>query len=324
MQIYNDDCFNVLGSIEEKIDMVLVDLPYGQTDLKWDVKIDLDRMWKELKKICKDNCIYVFFTTVKFGNELINSNRKWFRYDLVWEKSRKVGFLSCNKSPLRKHEMIYIFSRDNDNDVELKRNIELRKYASKIKEYIGLSTKEIEKKLTYQGIDHFYRVNSSQFCICSKKTYNKLVELYKINEMKDFIPYEELKKEWQNKNKSVYNPQKTEGKPYKTKGGTRINMNVYGKEGFTKSSIDNKGDRYPHSILRFDNPTKTIHNTQKPIKLCEWLIKTYSNEGELVLDFTMGSGTTGLACKNTNRRFIGIEKDKEIFESAKKRLCEYL
>ena len=83
-KIFNDDCFNIFREIEQNsINMVLVDLPYGQTDCEWDIKIDLSEMWKQLKIICKDNCQYVFFTTTKFGIELINSNPKWFRYDLV-------------------------------------------------------------------------------------------------------------------------------------------------------------------------------------------------------------------------------------------------
>jgi site-specific DNA-methyltransferase (adenine-specific) len=109
--IHNDDCFQILPKIDNKsVDLVLVDLPYGQMDCEWDIKIDLDMMWKELKRICKDNCQYVFFTTTKFGNELINSNSKWFRYDFVWEKYNPVGFLNANKMPLRIHEMIYIFN----------------------------------------------------------------------------------------------------------------------------------------------------------------------------------------------------------------------
>ena len=76
----------------------------------------------------------------------------------------------------------------------------------------------------------------------------------------------------------------------------------------------------PTTILDFKNPSKTVHKTQKPVDLCEWLIKSYSNEGDLVMDFCMESGTTGVACKNTGRSFIGVEKDPEIFKVAEKRL----
>ena len=86
-KLFNDDCFNVFEKIDkDTVDMVLVDLPYGQTDCDWDIQIDLNKMWKELKRICKGKCQYVFFTTTKYGIELINSNKRYFKYDLVWEK----------------------------------------------------------------------------------------------------------------------------------------------------------------------------------------------------------------------------------------------
>lgn len=237
MEIYNDDCFNVFPKIGDKsIDLFILDLPYANkkfgncTACAWDTPIDLEKMWIEIKRIMKPNTIIVFLCNTKFGYALINSNPKWFKYDLVWEKSKLVGFLSANKQPLRKHENIYIFKKE-------------------------------------QG---------------------------------------------------TYNPQKTIGKPYNCKQGHQTNL--YGIEEKERVITENKGDRHPTSILRFDNPHKSIHRTQKPVELIEWLIKSYSNEGDKVMDFTMGSGTTGVACKNTNRNFIGIERDAEIFELAKKRL----
>lgn len=93
-----------------------------------------------------------------------------------------------------------------------------------------------------------------------------------------------------------------------------------------KCSDDRKGgEKYPISIIHFNGEGrgKAVHPTQKPVALMEYLIKTYTNEGETVLDFTMGSGTTGVACKKLNRNFIGIELDKEYFEIAKKRIEQY-
>ena len=245
MELYNDDCFNVFPFINDKsIDLFVLDLPYANKDFgkctacKWDNTIDLDKMWVEIKRIMKPNAVILFFCNTKFGFSLIQSNTKWFRYDLIWKKSRKVGFLSANKMPLRQHENIYVFKDKG----------------------------------------------------------------------------------------GTYNPQKTKGTPYKN-GADKNPNNVYGitKE---KGTIT-KTDRHPTSIypetiettiLEHNNPAKSLHRTQKPVSLCEWLIKTYSNEGDLVMDFTMGSGTTGEACKNTNRKFIGVEMDEEIFEIAKKRL----
>ncbi len=229
MDIFHDDCLKIIKKIDKKIDLVLTDLPYSQTDCSWDKKIDLEKMWIELKKICKDDCIYIFFCTTKYGYELIHSNRKWFRYDLVWHKSTKCGYMNANYMPLRSHEMIYIFK----------------------------------------------------------------------------------------KHKGCYNVQKTKGKPYTIKGHVH-KKDLYNK---TKShAMVNKGDRHPTSILKFNTIHNPLHKTQKPTDLCEWLIKTYSNEDDTILDICMGSASTGIACKNTNRKFIGIEKDDEIFKIAKKRL----
>jgi hypothetical protein len=116
-----------------------------------------------------------------------------------------------------------------------------------------------------------------------------------------------------------YNPQKTEGKPYKTAG--HINSGYYDvREGYDWAGVNNTGDRYPTTIVKFNNPVKSLHRTEKPVDLCEWLIKSYSNEGDIVLDFTMGSGTTGIACLNTKRNFIGIEKDDTIYKIAHHRI----
>ena len=233
-KIYNDDCFDVFDKIEkDTVDMVLVDLPYGQTVCEWDIKIDLQKMWKELKRICKGKCQFVFFTTTKYGIELINSNKRYFKYDLVWEKHQSVGFLNCNRMPLRSHEMIYIF----------------------------------------------------------------------------------------NNGKLSYNPQKVSGKPYYRHGG-ELNDGVYGVS-ITKEII-NTGERFPRSVLKYGRDKEKLHSTQKPLELCEWLIKTYSNEGDLVMDFCMGSGSTVVGCLNTNRRYIGVEKDKDIFKKAEERINKFI
>jgi site-specific DNA-methyltransferase (adenine-specific) len=189
-------------------------------------------MWKEIKRIMKPNAIIIFFTTAKFGYKLIHSNPKWFRYDLIWKKSRKVGFLSANKMPLRQHENIYIFKDE-------------------------------------QGI---------------------------------------------------YNPQKTPREKDYKHSGKRSSNEHYGGEIKCKKEYKKEDGMHPISILDYNNPHNTIHRTQKSVELCEWLIKTYSNENDLVCDFCMGSGTVGVACKNTKRQFIGIEKDDKIFELAYDRI----
>ena len=319
-QIFNDDCFNVFNKIEkDTVDMVLVDLPYGQTACEWDIKIDLQKMWKELKRICKGKCQFVFFTTTKYGNDLINSNKKYFKYDLVWEKHIAVGFLNCNKMPLRSHEMIYIFNNGNIDDVNIELNLELREYAKKVLKFIGKTSKQIERELGHRKAEHFLqRVSTSQFSLPTNKTYDELIDKYNIHEMEGFIKYEDLRSE---KISYVYNPQKVAGKPYKVQEGGKIKGGVYGGKMIRSKRDDaNTNERFPKSVLKYHQNGDKLHPTQKPLELCEWLIKTYSNEGDLVLDFCMGCGTTPMACKNTNRRYIGIEKDKDIFKSAEERL----
>ncbi len=105
------NCLDVLDSLDtNKVQLIIADLPYGQTDNEWDTKIDLNELWTKLKRVSTNNCCYIFFTTTRFGYDLIASNPKWFRYDLVWnKKGSKAGFLNAKKQPMRGHEMLYVF-----------------------------------------------------------------------------------------------------------------------------------------------------------------------------------------------------------------------
>ena len=235
--LLHGDCLKLMPTLgDNSVDMVLVDLPYGQTACAWDCEIDLTEMWVQLKRICKPNANIVFFCTTKFGYQLIKSNEKWFRSDLVWDKPNGVGFMSAKKAVMRKHEMIYLFGKPS----------------------------------------------------AGGKTYN---------------------------------PQKTTGHKPGFRGAHECkNADVYGNTSRGDYCWDDT--RFPTSIQKFAYDKKKFHRTQKPVAMCEWLIKSYSNEGDVVLDFTMGSGSTIVAAKNTGREFIGIEMDEEIFKIAEERLNE--
>ena len=327
MDIFNDDCFKIFPQIEDNtIDLFLLDLPFNQTSLKWDIMIDLDKMWIQIKRMMKPNANIIFFTTTKFGNKLIQSNQKWFRYDLVWEKNKKVGFLSANKMPLRQHEMVYIFNGEEYNVEKAQEHFDENKllieYSKKILSYINSSKIDIKKNIG-TGVDHFFRYSRGNFSLPIKENYTKLTDFYNLRNMEGYLDYEDMKNlliKPPPKILSTYNPQMTTGKPYKSKESSLTNS--YYRDGieYKSSAKDNHGERYPTSILNFNNEYNTIHRTQKPVDLCEWLIKTYSNENDLVMDFCMGSGTTGEACLKTNRKFIGIEKDKDIYDLAYERL----
>jgi len=263
-------------------------------------------MWIELKRICKRDCVYIFFCTTKFGYKLIQSNERWFKYDLVWEKSRKVGFLSANKMPLRKHEMVYVFKEKQGSYNPQK--TEGEPYTRGLISNIGCYGETGEGKTYFAenktGDRHPHSIlqfpNDFEY---QNNSDHEMVYVFK-------------------EKQGTYNPQKTEGKSY-TRDRTNDKSRHNELYNINTNITYNKGDRHPTTILKFNNPVKSLHRTQKPIDLCEWLIKTYSNESDNVLDFTMGSGTTGIACINTNRNFIGVELDEKIFKVARHRLFKH-
>ena len=115
MNLIKGNCLIEMKKLEDKsVDFVYLDLPYGQTACAWDVKLDLEELWKELKRVARNDRTPFFFScTTKFGYELIKANEKWFRWDLVWEKNRAAGFLNAYRLPMRKHEMIYCFAKNS-------------------------------------------------------------------------------------------------------------------------------------------------------------------------------------------------------------------
>jgi site-specific DNA-methyltransferase (adenine-specific) len=241
---YLGDCIEVMGTIKDKsIDFICCDLPFGTSANPKDIVIPFDNLWQHYERIIKDNGCIALFSQGVFYVDLVNSNRKLFRYDLMWNKVLTTGMLNANRMPLRQHEQIAIF-------------------------------------------------------------YKKL---------------------------PVYNPQFTEGNPLHSKGRKIYNADYtiknqnYGKFKVSDDSRAGETKKYPTSILTFAKPHPSIaqHRTEKSIPLLEYLIKTYSNENETVLDNCMGSGTTAVACKNTNRKFIGIEIDEYYFNLSKKRILAH-
>ena len=426
MELYNDDCFNVFPFIKENtVDLFVLDLPYANmkfgkcTACDWDLPIDLDKMWIQIKRTMKPNAVIVFFCNTKFGYALINSNPKWFKYDLIWKKSRKVGFLSANRAPLRQHENIYIF---NDKKPQYnpqktpgkpyKRAAHCRKnmgvYMDAGRDYPQLDIKnttgdrhpssvlpdntvgvcdECSAPQLYNGFtchnnhaveehENLYVFNKQKPTYNPQKTPGKPYasnnkkshcELYgnkertpSINTTGDRHPSSILEHENLyifNQQKPTYNPQKTPGKPYFRKDAGKCAL--YNKQ-HTIDSLNATGDRHPSSILEntiieppngthgvatapecapadeedepgcnldiestilaYNNPAKSVHRTQKPLKLLEWIIKSYTNENDVVMDFCMGSGTAGVAAKALNRQFIGVEREKDIFNIARDRI----
>lgn len=185
----------------------------------------------------------------------------------------------------------------------------MKEYFQSEKKKSELNSKQIKELLGNYMASHYF-TNGSQFCIPSEENYKKLQSTGFFQ-----VPFEEIKKQYKEDCRNTYNPQMNKGKAYK--GHFAPNAEVHGNSiHYVK---DNDGTRYPTSILKF-NRARGFHPTQKPVALLEYLIRTYTNEGEKVLDFTMGSGSTGVACVNTGRNFIGIELDENYFNLSKERI----
>ena len=361
MELYNENCLERLKKIPDKsIDLIFNDLPYGQTSCKWDSLIDIDELWKQYKRIRKDNTPIFFTCSTKFGHSLISSNMKEFRYDLVWVKSAACGFLNAKKMPMKKHEMLYVFykklpfynleshthkfikSGDKDKISNIygdaKRvNGEKGKYepplpVSVIKEDTSIIKTDLYSDKNKKEKRELKREPPNKYepplpvSVIKEETTDNLCK-YDVNKntygggKEGRIKISKDKKDHQQK----YEPPL----PVSVIKETQISKkqiagekNLYGNiNGGTICNIH--GTNYepplPNSILEIKSQ-KGKHSTQKPDALMEWILKYYSKEDYIVLDPTMGSGSMGVACKKMNRKFIGIEKDGDIFKVAEERI----
>ena len=234
-QLMFGDCLERMEDIpDNSIDMILCDLPYNTTKLEWDNIIPFEPLWKQYKRIIKDNGAIVLFGAEPFSSLLRTSNLKMYKYDYVWIKTKAGNFALARKNPMKLHENIMIFYK-------------------KFPVYNLWNLTKLEKPI-----------------LSSRK--NKGANL-----------------------------------------GHCIDKGDYKQEetGFHKTTLyfsNKSGKGYSY------------HPTQKPVALLEYLIKTYTNENMIRLDNCMGSGSTGVACINTNRKFIGIELDEKYFDISCKRI----
>jgi site-specific DNA-methyltransferase (adenine-specific) len=151
---------------------------------------------------------------------------------------------------------------------------------------------------------------------------NKNYQPGKISE--DIMIFGNMATSYSKKGNMTYNPQISMGNPYRNKNNVHRGTNAVIRSKINNVITENNGTRLPNNILYFNRDRIKKHQTQKPVALLEYLIKTYTDEGMLVLDNTMGSGSTGVACVNTNRKFIGIEMDEKYFEIACSRIKDSL
>lgn len=291
--IYNGDCLVESEKIKSgSVDLILTDLPYGTMNgfngIDWDFAIEPTKVYEIANRILRKNGKMVLFSQEPYTGQLTTQAipNVPFNYKMIWQKDNFANALLCNKAPVSYYEDILVFSKTHDTD-----GIHpLREYFAKVLKYIGKGLKQINDELGHRRAEHSFYISSTQFSLCTETTYIELIEHYGIDRMDGFIPYEKL---------------------------AEIDK-VY-------ASVFNlwEGNKYKSNILRYKKDYDGYHPTQKPVLLLEDLIKTFSNEGDLVVDLTMGSGSTGVACKNTGRNFIGIELDEEYFKIAKDRIMNH-
>lgn len=248
IDLYNDDCLNILPEIKSNsIDLVLVDLPFGTTASSWDKLIPMDKLWEQYNRILKPTGTALFFANGIFTPRVMCSNLEDYKYRWVWVKKNSTNFVHAKNRPMTKSEDILVFSKGAMGHVS----------------QLG------DKRMTYnpQGV----------------------------------IPVNKIRKN----------------------GKSNFTNTVTGKRPSQKDEFLVEYTNYPTDVLTdFPevSPNKKLHPNEKPIELLKFLIQTYSNEGELVLDNCMGCGSCGVACKETNRSFIGIEKDINYFDIATSRI----
>jgi site-specific DNA-methyltransferase (adenine-specific) len=231
--LINDDCLRAMAKLPAaSVDLILCDLPYGTTQNKWDSVIPLDTLWEQYWRIAKPNAAVVLTAQPPFDKQLGASCLEFMKYEWIWEKPKATGHLNCKKQPMKAHENVLVFYRE-------------------------------------------------QCC---------------------------------------YNPQMGTGRAYSNNHKPGDSGSNYGNVAFSR--VIDRTTRYPRSVIEFTHEMHPVHPTQKPVALMEYLIRTYTNPGALVLDNTMGSGTTGVAAVQSGRRFLGIERDPSYFQIASKRIAE--
>lgn len=294
------DCFDVFPYIADKsVDMICCDLPYGTTACAWDIIIPFDKLWNEYKRIIKDKGVIVLFGSEPFSSLLRTSNLNWYKYDWIWEKNNAGNFQLVNYQPLKIHETISVFYNETPN-MEFA-NIMVENMKRLNLKQIDVSKLELSRTGGMTGwVTN--KMNGSQ--LPTEQQWSKICDLFGIENQYDKI--------LSTVKKITYNLELDDTELILSNKGKAGTLGHLSSESKRDNYIQTKTG-YPKSILKYDRENG-LHPTQKPLELMKYLIKTYSNEDDVVMDNCMGSNTTGLACKELNRQYIGIEKDKNYYD----------
>ena len=305
-KIYNIDSLEGMKHIPDgSIDAIICDLPYGTiqgTALNWrkpdddkclwDEVIPSDQLFEQYERILRRNGTIILFSQVPYTNHLrmIEAKNIEYLYPMYWKKEHAGNILLCKTAPLNYIEDINVYRKK----VQLVGNNPLRDYFRKVLEFIGVPKTTITRKLGTRA-QHCFNTDGNQFSLCTEETYRDLVAEYHFDKMEGFMTFEECK---------------------------RIDREF--KDGYIDPDpvIFNlpEGAKSVSNVLEFAKDQDGWHPTQKPVDLLRYLIRTYSNEGDTILDNCMGSGTTAVACIKEKRHFIGFELNKEYYDKACKRI----
>jgi site-specific DNA-methyltransferase (adenine-specific) len=270
----------------------------------------MGNVFLQIQRVLKDNGSFYFFHNdflqICELQNFINKNTDFiFKQLLVWNKrfneAKNKGFLDgyCEVENLRNYQkmveycLYYTFQDETGlTTVMLDTNNfpTLRKYFKELQEYLGVTKKQIIEKIG-QKADHCFRWGSSQWDLPTRETYQELIDVFNIKSWLGFRTYESLRQEYESLRQE-----------YESLRYTFNNLKKH------------------HSVMNYEIAPKYGHTTPKPLALLEYIIQTSSNENEVVLDCFMGSGSTGVACVNTYRNFIGIELDETYYNIAKERI----
>lgn len=286
------------------VDLIVTDLPYGtvtnigdsknikhgmKDKTSWDIAIEPKMIHEIANRILRKNGKMILFSQQPYTTELIKNQIPNLPhcFNMIWEKDHFANSLIAKKAPVSYYEDIVVFSKDHD----IEGLHPLRDYFKNVMEYIGLNLKQINMKLGHRRAEHTFYINSTQYGLCTERTYNELIEVFKIDEMEGFKTYKELR---------------VIDKKYDS------TFNLW------------EGNKYKSNILKYKKDYQGLHPTQKPVLLLEDLIKTFSNEGDLVVDLTIGSGSTCISAINTGRNYIGFELDENYYNIAKNRINNHI
>ena len=297
-RLFLGDCLIESDKIESgTVDLILTDLPYGVVKMKesagnykvlntaetWDKAIEPKSIYEIANRILRKNGKMILFSQEPYTSRMITEAipNVPFSYRAVWEKNDFANGLGVNKAMVSFYEDILIFSKTYD----LEKSHPLITYFMSELELTKMNQSDINNLLGNKMGGHYF-TNGFQFCIPTKANYDKLQTTGYFK--KDYSEIKAIDEKFKRRYASTFNLW--------------------------------EGNKYKSNILKYKKDYNGYHPTQKPILLLEDLIKTFSNESNLVVDLTMGSGSTGVACKNTNRSFIGIEKDEAYFKIAEQRI----